>query len=751
MAYPNAVDEPMGDLVRLPLPTPSPAPEPVTGDLVDADGDGFPDTRHTYTPGRPRDVERVEPRRVAVFVAVVVRQLPARLQDPDEAKRLGGELARHATMAPLRYPTAVLRGSAVVCRAWWQWVTVKDYYDASKQANQLATKFDDIQGYRVRRRWWTLGTAGTTGLGLLVTEWVTHMPVFWIAAGVASVGLAIAGRRKDGAGRSAVLRPRSIAWTMGGDNIVDAFRAAKLIDKKDGLAFVERPHQDGGGWAFVVDLPPSRKASAAVANREALAAALAVDEVQLIVERVRGKGGHAGRVSVWVANEDPYATEPQISPLGDVEDWDLWRPVPFGLTARGGRILLPLVWTSLLVGAIPRMGKTFCARIPTTAGALDPHVRLIVFDGKPGKDWRVFEMVAHRFGRGDNPTTNTRLMLTLAEAVIDAEQRFETLGDLDDDICPDGKVTPEITRDPKYNMPLTVISIDEVQVYLEDETPVEVGIDNKGKPRFRKRGAIIADLLTYLVKKSPAVGYVLVLATQKPDGDTIPPKLRDNVGTRFALKTMTWQASEVILGTGTHKAGIDASTLLRTHKGVGLLVGSDGETELAAGEAVTVRTDMLTLKAIRAACERGRQARIEAGTLTGDAAGNHGIDDTALAMVLGVVEQEAAHAETNQPALTEKAAGAIDAEVVGEVPEMPEVLALLLDVIEAHETGIVSTAELAERIGEGWEAKALGEALRAERVPRPEPDRQRVPGGKPYPVPVQNLDAIKSAIAEYAG
>jgi hypothetical protein len=61
----------------------------------------------------------------------------------------------------------------------------------------------------------------------------------------------------------------------------------------------------GEGWAVTVDLPATRKATDVIKNREALASALAVDEVQLIVERVRASGGHAGRVSMWVADQDP--------------------------------------------------------------------------------------------------------------------------------------------------------------------------------------------------------------------------------------------------------------------------------------------------------------------------------------------------------------------------------------------------------------------------------------------------------------
>ncbi|MGW3996011.1 hypothetical protein ACWEF6_21180 [Amycolatopsis sp. NPDC004772] len=54
----------------------------------------------------------------------------------------------------------------------------------------------------------------------------------------------------------------------------------------------------------------------------------------------------------------------------------------------------------------------------------------------------------------------------------------------------------------------------------------------------------------------------------------------------------------------------------------------------------------------------------------------------------------------------------VDAETVDNTAagSMPEVLALLADVIGEDETGIVVTADLAERIG--WDPNTLGEALR---------------------------------------
>ena len=143
--------------------------------------------------------------------------------------------------------------------------------------------------------------------------------MWWAALAVSSVVLSITGRRKDGSpGRKAVLAgPRTLTWTMDPQVLVDAFRDAKLIGKDESLRLVQRASRQGDGWAITVDLPATRKAADVIKHREALASALAVDEVQLIVERVRGAGGHAGRVALWVADCDPYAGPPLPLAVGE--------------------------------------------------------------------------------------------------------------------------------------------------------------------------------------------------------------------------------------------------------------------------------------------------------------------------------------------------------------------------------------------------------------------------------------------------
>ncbi len=122
--------------------------------------------------------------------------------------------------------------------------------------------------------------------------------------------------------------------------------------------------------------------------------------------------------------------------------WDAWRPVPFGRDARDRRIDLPLVWTSLLVGAIPRQGKTFAARLAAAGLILDAWVRLYVADFKAGKDWDAAGQVAHRFMSGDETEHVLALVDWLVELVAEVQGRFRRMRELDDLTCPESKVTP---------------------------------------------------------------------------------------------------------------------------------------------------------------------------------------------------------------------------------------------------------------------------------------------------------------------
>ncbi|MEU4667525.1 cell division protein FtsK [Amycolatopsis sp. NPDC023774] len=544
-------------------------------------------------------------------------RVPLWLKNKSQAVQALKDAVVWLVLSPLRFLGAVVRGVVVGARWWRRWVTVRDYRTAAEESEKLADKFIEIRTLTLFR-WKVSGAiAVVVAIAVAVIDLVYGDDPLWIAGAAASVALAVLGRRKDGSpGRKPALAgPRTLTWTMDPQVLVDAFRDAKLIGKDETLRLVERATRVGDGWAVTVDLPATRKAADVVKNRDALASALAVDEVQLIVERVRGNSGHAGRVAMWVADEDPYASPPLKTPLLGVTQWDAWRPIPFGRDARDRRIDLPLVWTSLLVGAIPRQGKTFSARLAAAGLILDAWVRLYVADFKAGKDWDAAGLVAHRFMSGDEPEHVLALVDWLIELVGEVQTRFRRMRDLDDLTCPESKVTPEMSRDKSLNMPITAIFIDEVQVPLEDRTPVDV--QGKKLPA----GEYVGELLTWLAKKGPAAGIVLVLATQRPDSKTIPSGLRAVLGSRFALRVMDWRDSNIVLGEQMNTRGFDSSRLLPSHKGVGIL-RPDGDTAAGADVlAMTVRTYYMPNEDWRTICEQGRALRETAGTLTGHAAG----------------------------------------------------------------------------------------------------------------------------------
>jgi len=560
-------------------------------------------------------------------------RVPVWLKDRGQAQQAARDSVAAVLRAPWRYLRSVVRGLVAAMRWWRRWVTVRDYREAAASSEKLADKFTEIRALTLFR-WKVTGALTVVAVlaGAIVDLLYGHRGL-WITAGVVSLALAILGRRRDGApGRKAVLAgPRTLTWTMDPQVLVDAFRDAKLIGKDETLRLVERAHRMGDGWAITVDLPATRKAADVIKNREALASALAVDEVQLIVERVRGNGGHAGRVSMWVADSDPYATPPLRTPLLAVQRWDAWRSVPFGRDARDRKIDLPLVWTSLLVGAIPRQGKTFAARLAAAGLILDPHTRLYVADFKAGKDWDAAAKVAHRFMSGDESEHVLALIGWLVELVGEVQGRYRRMRELDDTVCPESKITPAMSRDSALNMPVTAVFLDDVQVPLEDRTPYAV----EGKKLTA--GEYVGELLTWLAKKGPAAGIVLVLATQRPDSKTIPSGLRAVLGSRFALRVMDWRDSNIVLGEQMNTRGYDSSRLLASHKGVGIL-RPDGETQAGADVlALTVRTYYMPNEDWHELCRRGRALREAAGTLTGHAAGHENAPELDHAAAVRVI------------------------------------------------------------------------------------------------------------------
>ena len=650
------------------IPFPDPDRETVSGELVDADGDGQPDTEHTTDlierpdddlvhVGEPLEGELLDEaderqlawQRVMETRPVLpnwVREREQRIEAVRWATRYTWHRAKfHAVRSPLyggRLVGRVPRGLAR-CLSWWgRWafdLQAAPLRHAAVLQGDAATytQLQRMRDDRVKRR--VIGSliaAGITSGGLVAMD--ALWPTGWwllIPGAVAAFG-ALGGRQDRPLLTQATVTQQ--ASKLKADVVSRAFVAAKLADEKQPITFPQPIQRDGKGWLAVVDLPYGKTFRKHAATKRAdIASGLDVNVVTVFLDP---DPMSERRVRLWVSDVDVFAQKPVPSPLIKAAKWDLWQGVPFGVDARDRLITMPLVWSNLLVGAIPRMGKTFAARIPVAAAALDPHTRLYVFNGKGDRAWQPFEQVAHVYGSGVREEVVERLVNSLHELVADMNDRFERMSKLPADQCPEAKLTPALSRSRRLNMPLTVIAIDEVQRYLEHP----------------KHGETILDLLTDLVKVGPAAGFILVLATQKPDSKVMPDSLRGQIGTRFAMKVMTWQASETILGAGTYPAGMDASQLLRKHKGVGILLGAD-DGDLAERGGTTVRSHLLADGALEDMCRRARQLREDEGLLTGMAAGQMPAaarPSRVLEDLLAVFEEDRIHSEVAVQRLAER-------------------------------------------------------------------------------------------------
>ncbi len=461
----------------------------------------------------------------------------------------------------------------------------------------------------------TRGAAVAAAAGGIAAIWALVLPTLpssWLAVvSVALIGLLARAGREPGRPLvpPAIVTPRF--RRLNADIVLRAYYAAKLgnPDKPDQkVTFGSPMAREGEGSRVTVDLPYGKGLPDAARALPQIASGLDVSTSQVFISRDESS---IRRHVLWVADRDPLAIPAGPTPLLSCKPTDIWRPAPFGVNERGRPVTVDMMWNSILVGAQPRQGKTFSLRSLALHAALDPYVMLSVFDGGGKPDWRPFTLVADRAAFGLAPDISGDpveiLLFTLRELKKDVQRRYIDLSKLPPEICPEGKLTRDIARDPAYAMPVRLLVLDEFQEYF-----------NTGNSDADKE---IAELLVYLIRVAPAAGVIIGTATQRPSGIGSSGEIsrrftdfRDNHIVRFALKTGSWQVSDLVLGSGAYTEGLDSSTLLPQHKGVGILRG-------ASDENPTVRTYLADARHTEKIINAARGHRQNARTLTGHAAG----------------------------------------------------------------------------------------------------------------------------------
>jgi S-DNA-T family DNA segregation ATPase FtsK/SpoIIIE len=427
------------------------------------------------------------------------------------------------------------------------------------------------------------------------------------------VGLGVLGVAGRPSGRSRLVIGRATAVSevppLTSELIVAALAALGLGkmnaalrgDDGDAVRFATPVQRSGAGWRVDIDLPIGTTADEVIKRRSSLASGL-----RRPLGCVWPSGDdtvHEGRLVLYVSDKPLSARPPRRWPLADRSRANIFGSIPIGVDVRGEPVTVCLMYACAVLGALPRMGKTFLLRLLCLAAGLDPRVELHIYNLKGGSDFDPFagpeattdptKGIVYAYRSGDDLDDIKAALADLRSVQAEMRRRSKLLRTLPRDICPDSKVTDELASRPELRLHPIVIAADEVQRWFEH-------------PEY---GAELETVVTDLVKRGPALAIIVLVATQRPDAGSLPSGIRDNAVLRFCLKVTSHIANDMVLGTGMHAAGYSATMFGRFDRGVAILAG-EGD------DPVIVQIDKIDGPAADRIVARARAARQAAGLLS---------------------------------------------------------------------------------------------------------------------------------------
>ncbi|MEU8590728.1 cell division protein FtsK [Streptomyces sp. NPDC048664] len=500
------------------------------------------------------------------------------------------------------------------------------------------------------------GIGAALALYVLAPEWLQAVSVSAVV-----MALGFAGRRPDAPViHRAVELPKAVKLTS--DIVLRALGALGIpaINQaqgkgRDGFEFTAPITRDGPGWRAEGNLPFGVTVTDVIERRDRLASGLRRPLGCVWPEAVPDE--HTGHLVLWVGDQDMNKAKKPAWPLAKSGTVDLFKPVAYGTDQRGRWVEVTLMYIAGIIGAIPRMGKTFLLRLLLLIAALDPRAELHTYDMKGTGDLDpVGNAVSHRHAAGDDDEAIGYVLNDFRALREELRRRTKVIRSLPRDICPESKVTSQLADKRSLGLHPIVIGVDECQVLFEH-------------PDHSKE---FEEIATDLVKRGPATGIVLLLATQRPDAKALPTGISANASARWCLKVMGQLENDMVLGTSAYKRGVRATMFAWGDKGIHYFVGEGSDARIVS----SVYVDAPGADAIGA---RARRVREKAGLLSGYAAG------------------EAPEAVTG-PAYD------LLADILAVVPAA--------QAKEWSETVVTRLAELRPEVYTGWEPETLAAALK---------------------------------------
>jgi S-DNA-T family DNA segregation ATPase FtsK/SpoIIIE len=248
------------------------------------------------------------------------------------------------------------------------------------------------------------------------------------------------------------------------------------------------------------------------------------------VPTVRVTQPKAGLVRLRALVVDPLTqplqwTDDELA--GDVATWVA------GIDQDGQPVTIRAAEVSgIVVAGLAGYGKTVFLNARFCALAGSPAVQFVLIDGKGGPDYD--DLFARAWLSAKDDREQVRDYLVTVHGLMRARQDTirATLG-----------VKNVWHVGPSPSWPLVLVVMDEAHTFLNESK----GTD----PESKRLDAVVRQsvrLVEELVRKGRNVGIQVVLATQKPTGDAIPTRIRDNCQVSLSFAQRTSEAAVAVLG-----------------------------------------------------------------------------------------------------------------------------------------------------------------------------------------------------------
>jgi len=534
----------------------------------------------------------------------------------------GVRLPWYATQLAMMSPRGTCRFVASTNR--WLWdreaAPLRDYAVRTEDVAEYLT-LARLRGNRVRLRGLVTVVATVFGVGFALWLYVMAPGFLYAFAAGGVLTLGYFGQQPD----APVIGPavmRTELQKLTGTIVLRALdaignpkisAAIKKGGNMDGMRFTSEITRDGPGYRADLDLPYGVTPDDVMEKREQLASGL-----RRKVGCVWPSGDeneHEGRLVLWVGDKPMNETTKPAWPLLKDGQVDLFKPVVFGNDQRMRWVEVTLMFASIVIGAIPRMGKTFLLRLLMLICALDPRAMLLAFDLKGTGDLGALEPVCHRYRAGEEDEDIEYILHALREIKAELRRRAKVIKALPRSRCPESKVTPALANDKSLGLHPIAISIDECQVLFEHE----------------KYGAELESICTDITKRGPALGIIGMYATQRPDAKSLPTGISANAVLRFALKVMGHTANDLILSTGAYKSGVRATMFSRKDLGICYMAGEGDDPRIVASAFIDApKAEQVVTRA--------RKMREEYGNITGHAIGEGPAETAGLDVLADVLK-----------------------------------------------------------------------------------------------------------------